>query len=117
MASQDFCHLCSIRRTTGCRVDHVSRFAEILRTDFGWRDHAKHLCVSASVIIEPVNRTARNAERLPRANIELFAIDGPGQRAFNAVNGLFVMVVAMRGSRQALSRRDADLKGCDAAMG
>src|SRR5207247_7081661 len=43
--SSDVCssdlHLRSVRRTTGRRVDHLGRLAEILRTDRSWRDHAK----------------------------------------------------------------------------
>ena len=59
MAVHDFRHLCSVRRTTGRRVHHLGRLAEILRTYRGWRDHAERLHISASVVIEPVDGPSR----------------------------------------------------------
>jgi hypothetical protein len=61
VAAHNFDHLRSVRRPTGSRVDHLSSLAKILRAYRGWRDHAKRLCILASVVIEPVNGASRNA--------------------------------------------------------
>jgi hypothetical protein len=70
-----------------------------------------------SIIIEPVNGPARNAECLPRPDFNWFSVHGPCQHSFEAVDCLFVMVVAMRRTRQALATRDNDFKSSDAASG
>ena len=62
-----------------------------------------------------MNGAPRNAERLSRPDVDGVSVDGPGQHARDAVDGLFVMVVAVRGSHQALRGRDHKLKGRDAA--
>ena len=116
VTAHDLRHLRSVRRTTGCRVDHLGTLAEILRPDRSWRDHAKRLYVLHSMVIEPVNRAARNAECLSRPNLDLSSVDRPGQDSVEAIDRLFEMVVAMRRCRQALRTRDNELKGRDAAM-
>jgi hypothetical protein len=61
VATHDFRQLCSVGRTTGRRVDYLGRLAEILRPYRRWRDHAERFHVMDSIVIEPVNGTARNA--------------------------------------------------------
>jgi hypothetical protein len=65
VTTHDFRQLCSVRRTTGRRVDDLCGFAEILRSYRRWRDHAERFHVTDSIVIEPVNDTARNTECLP----------------------------------------------------
>ena len=62
-----------------------------------------------------MNGAARNAQRLPRTDVDLFPVDSPVQYSVNAIDRLFVMIVAVRRSSQALSARDNELKGRDAA--
>ncbi len=69
---------------------------------------------SAAVVVEPVNSAARNAERLPRPDVDLLAVHGPGQHAVDAVDRLLVVVVAVRRRHQALRGRDNHLKDRDA---
>ena len=57
-----------------------------------------------------MNRAARNAECLPRPDVDLFSVNSPSQHSGDAVDRLLVMVVAMRWSRQALRARDNELK-------
>src|SRR5713101_1477775 len=116
MAAHDLRHLRSVRRSTACRVDHVSALAEILRTDRSWRDHAQRLHVLYSMVIEPVNGAARNAECLSRPDVDLFSVDCPDQDSVDAIDRLLVMVVAMRRCRQALRAGDSELKGRDATI-
>src|SRR5829696_3630127 len=116
VAAHDLRHLRSVWRTTARRVDHLGRLPEILRTDRSWRDHANRLYVLHSMVIEPVNRAARNAECLSLCDVDLFSVDSPGQDSVEAIDRLLVMVVAMRRCRQALRAGDSELKGCDAAM-
>src|SRR4051794_9376959 len=116
VTDHDLGHLRSIRWSTGRRVNHLGRLTEVLRTNRAWWDHAERFYILASVIIEPVNGAPRDAECLPRPNLDLFAVDSPGQHPGDAVDRLFIMVVAMRRRRQTLRARDRDLKGRDAAM-
>ena len=64
----------------------------------------RHNALAARIplLSKAVNGTARNAKCLPRSELELFAVDRPGQHSLEAINGLFVVVVTMCGSRQAL---------------
>lgn len=62
-----------------------------------------------------MNGATRNTYCLSRSDFELFSVDRPGQHPVDAVNGLFVMVVAMGRSRQALRGRDNNFKCRDAA--
>src|SRR3974390_1232673 len=98
------------------RAAPVSRLAKILWTYGGWRDHAERPRILASMIIKAVNGTARNAQRLPGPDVHLSSINGPGQNAINAVDRLFVMVVAVSRSHQALPTRDTDFEGRNAAI-
>src|SRR5262245_7767290 len=53
------------RRPASSRVDHLGRFAEILRTDRFCCDHAECLRLLVAVVVKTVNRAAWNAECLP----------------------------------------------------
>ena len=68
------------------------------------------------MVIEPVNGAARNAECLSRPDVDWFSVDSPDQDSVDAIDRLFVMVVAMRRCRQALRAGDSELKGRDAAI-
>src|SRR5215470_4236017 len=116
MAAHDLRQLGSVRETTRGCVDYLGRFTEILRPDCSWRNHAECLYVLASVVIEAMNGPARNAECLPRPDIDLPSVDRPGRDSVYAVNHLFVMVVAMGRSCQALCAGDKELKCRDAAV-
>src|SRR2546426_1846408 len=115
MAAHDLGHLDSIRWPTGRRLRHLGNLAEILRTDRGGGDGAKCLHVLAAVVVEPVNGAARNAEGLPRPDVDRSAVDGPGQHALDAVDRFFVVIVAVRRSRQTLRAWDRELEEGDAA--
>jgi hypothetical protein len=47
----------------------------------------------------------------------LFSVDSPGQHSIDAIDHLFLVVVAMRWRSQTLRARDSELKGRDAATG
>jgi hypothetical protein len=85
----------------GRRVDDLGRLAEIQWTDRAGRDYAECLR-PAAVVVEPVNRAPRNTQRLPRTNVDLFSVDSPGQHSVDTNDRLFIMVLAMRRSGQAL---------------
>src|SRR4030095_14817860 len=76
---------------------------------------AERLHVLAAVVVESVNGAARNAERLSRPDVDGCPVNSPRQHTGDPVDRLLVMVVAVRGSRQALGGRDRELKGRDAA--
>src|SRR5437867_13424993 len=77
---------------------------------------AKRLHVLHSMVIEPVNGAARNAECLSRPDVDLSSVDSPSQDSVDAIDRFFLMVVAMRRCRQALRVGDSELKGRDAAI-
>ena len=97
VAEHDLHHFCAIRWAAASHVDCLGHFAKILRPDGGRRDHAQHLCVLRGIVVETVHAAARDAKRLSRADVDLPAVDGPGEDAFDAVDGFFVVVVAVRG--------------------
>src|ERR1700730_8872329 len=116
MAEHNLRHFQPVRRTTGRRVGHLGALAEKRGTDRGGRDYAEGLHLPASIVIEPVNGAARNAERLPGPNLDWFSIDSPGQHSVDAVNRLLVMVVTVRRPHQTLRAGDRKFKGRDAAV-
>ena len=115
VAAHDLRHFRAVRGPTRRRVHHLGRLAKILRTQRGRRDDAERLHVLAAVVVESVNSTARNTERLSRPDVDRCPVNSPGQHTGDAVNRLLVMVVAVRGSRQVLRGRNRELKRGDAA--
>src|SRR5262245_38533975 len=115
--AHDFGHLGPVRRPACRRPEYLKRFAEILRTDRGGRNDAQRFRVLASQIIESMNRTSRDAERLSGTNVDRSSVDGPGQDAVQTVDRFLVVVMAVGGSRQALTAADGQLKSRDAAGG
>ena len=87
----------------------------MLRANRGRRDQTERRRVLLSIVVKPVNDAARNAERLSRPDVDLLPVHGPGQHSFNAVDRLFVMVMAVGRSRQALRAWNYDLKCRDVA--
>src|SRR5512146_455170 len=59
MAAHNFHQPGSVRQTAGRCVDYLSRLAEIFGAYCSWRNHAERLYVLDSVVIEPVDGTAR----------------------------------------------------------
>jgi hypothetical protein len=62
-----------------------------------------------------VNSSARDAERLSRPYVDPLAINRPGEHPLDTVNGLFVVVVAVRWRRQSLRGRNREFKERNAA--
>ena len=110
MAAHNFYHLYAVRRAASRRVDHLGGLSEILRANRGRRDQTERRRVLLSIVVKPVNDAARNAERLSRPDVDLLPVHGPGQHSSNAVDRLFVMVMAVGRSRQALRAWNYDLK-------
>ena len=73
VAAHDLGHLEVVRRPAGGRIEHRGRLVKILRTDGGGRDGAEGLHVLAAGVVEPVNGAARNAEGVPRPDVDPFA--------------------------------------------
>ena len=100
MAQHDLYHLRPVRRTTGRRLDHHGRFAEILRAECGGCNHTQCLHVFAAVVVELVSGAPRNAQRLPRPHVDQLT-DRSRQHAVDAVDRFLVVVVAVRWRRAA----------------
>src|SRR5262249_44666301 len=115
MPAHDLRNVYSVRRTNSRCVDRFGSLAEILRANCRRCDYAKRLHVPASMVVEPVNGAARNAERLAGPDVDLLSVDRPGQHSVDAVDRLLVMVVAVCWGRKALRGRDREFEGRDAA--
>ena len=115
VAEHDLCHFCAVGRAAGGCVDDLGGFAEVLRADGSGRDDAEDFDVLAGVVVKAMDGSARNAEGLAGAYVNLPAVYGPGQDAFEAVDGFLVVVVAMRRGREPLRAGNDDLKGSDGA--
>src|SRR4051812_43761652 len=103
MAAHDLAHLDPVRRPACGRLEQREGLAKILRTDRRRRNHAERLRVVTPEIVEPMDRTAGDAERLSRSDGDGPPVDGPGQDSREAVDRLLVMIVAVGRSRQALA--------------
>src|SRR5262245_29847130 len=110
MPAHDVGHPGSIRRPASRRLHHLGRLTKILRPNRGWRDHTQRFRVLTPEIVEPVNCTARDTQRLARTNGDGASADGPCQGAFVAVDGLLVVVVTVRRGRQPLTGADGELE-------
>ena len=104
-------------RTEWHRIKFFGRLAEILGTDRRRRDGAERPGVLSAMVVEAVNGAARNAEGLPRPDIDPCAVNRPRQHALEAVDRLFVVIVAVRGRRETLGGGDRQLEERDAAGG
>lgn len=109
VTAHDLCHLYAVGWTAGRRL------TEKLRTDRSRCDQAQRFRVLSAVVLKAVDGPTRNAKRLPWPDVNLLSLHSPCQHSFEAVNGLFVMVMAMGRTRQALRSWDHNLKRSDAA--
>jgi DNA-binding MarR family transcriptional regulator len=117
MGTHDGDHLFGVRRAAGRSFGHLGNLAEIQGTYRRWSYHAQRLHIPAAVVVESVNGATRNAQRLPRANVDLLSVDCPGQHTIDSVDRFFIVVVTVRWRRQALRARDAQFKDCNTASG
>jgi hypothetical protein len=117
MTAHNLSRLHTVRRPTARRVDHVGGLSQIQRTDGNWRDDAQRLCKLHPMVVEPVNGPAGNAEGLAGPDVDLLAVDGPGQDPVGPIDRLFIPVVAVSRGDKPLSAGDGELEGSDAPMG
>jgi hypothetical protein len=116
VAAHDVSQLSVIARTAASGIDDCGNLTEILRTNGSWRDYNQRLSIPASGVVETVNCATADAEDLPGADINFPSVHHPAQHTVNAINGFFVMVMAVRGYIQALPGWDKELKGKDRAI-
>src|SRR5215468_12663385 len=117
VAAHNFNQAIAIWRTALSRVERGSNFTEILRTDGSRCDYTQHLRIVGSVIVKAVNSPAPDTNCLSRANTDFPSFNRPAQNTLDAVDGLFVLVVAMGWHIQTSSGRYNELKGGDSAVG
>ncbi len=115
MPAHDVGHLDSVGRSEGGGVDHRGGLTKELGTDRGRRDGTQDPRVLAAMVVESVNRAARNAEGLPWPDVDPGAVDGPRQYALDAVDRFLVVIVAVRRCRESLRARNGEFEESDAA--
>src|SRR5215203_879833 len=96
-----------VRRATGIRRQHVVDFTEVARRHNAGAGHRKELGVLSPVVVESMDRTARYAEGLTRANVERPSVDAPSRCAFKPVDRLLEGVMTMRRRHLAVGRNEA----------
>ena len=101
VAAHDLRHLYPVGRAAGCGVDHLGRLAKELRADRRRRNDGQPLHVFGTVVIEPVDRAPRNAERLARPHVDQLAVHGPRQHAVDAIGRGDCDCKSLPGTRQA----------------
>src|SRR5262245_20842147 len=114
VAAHDLGQLRTIRRPIR-RSHHRRDLVEVLRTDGRGRDDAYRLGVLAAVVVETMRGAARDAQRLSGADVERLAADGPGKHPAEAVDRLFVVMVAVGRRHQLLRGWNRELEDRDAA--
>jgi hypothetical protein len=100
----------------GCGFGDGGDFAEVVRgEDAGADDGERPGCCGVEVV-EAVDRSARDAERVAGADLDFASIEREGDDAFDAVDGLLVGVVAV-GDGHFGSGGDVELEDGDGASG
>ena len=105
-----------IGRASDRGVDDRRDVAEVVRPEDPWSDDGEGLGVDVPVVVEVVNDSARDAERLARTDVGLASVEGPGQDALQPVDRLLVSVVAVR-DRHVRAGRHVELEECDRTSG
>src|SRR5829696_8774986 len=85
-----------VRRPAGSRREHVVDFTEVVRRHNAGAGHRQELRVFSPAVVEAMDRTARYAEGLTRANVERPSVDAPSRCAFKPVDRLLEGVMTMR---------------------
>src|SRR5439155_6656120 len=70
--------------------------SEVVGPENAGSDDAQRLGVNVAVVVEMVNRSTPDAQRLARRHVDRRPVDRPGGDAFEAVDRLFEAVVAVR---------------------
>jgi len=99
------------------RIDHCRRLAKVGGPDGGRCDNAEGLGILGAKIVEPMNSPTGNTEGLPGPYGDRLAINGPGEDTLSPIDGLFIMVMAVSGGREAPGGGDTELEGGHAAVG
>src|SRR5215467_10118796 len=117
MTAKDLCHLRPVGGAAGGLVDYFGGFSEVRRAHNRRRYDGQLLDVLVAEIIEAMYRTSRDAQRLPRTNLDGRAVHRPSKDTLDTVEHLLVGVVLMGRCRQLLPDGDEKLEHGDAAVG
>jgi transposase len=97
VASHHLSERCGIRWAAGRSCDDGGDFSEVVRAEDAGTDDREHLRFDAVTVVEAMDRSARYAEHLARADIRLSSIQRPGQHALEPVHRLLVTVMTVHG--------------------
>jgi hypothetical protein len=79
----------------GCGFGDGGDFAEVVRGEDAGTDDGERLRCGGVKVVEAVDRSARDAERVAGADFDFVSFEREGDDAFDAVDGLLVGVVAV----------------------
>src|ERR1041385_8192774 len=100
--------------STGAQeLPHV---AEVFGSHHARTDDSEVLGGHGSVVCPAVSHTPRNTQRLPRADLDIRVIHGPGEYAFQAIDHLFVTVIGVRRARDLNAGRHRELENGHSAV-
>src|SRR5438067_11016101 len=110
MTAEDIHHFRTIGWTSAGSVDYFGGFAEVRRAHDrrGYDRELFHILVAE--IVEAVHRASRNAERLPRTNLDRRAVDRPRKDTLDTIEDFLVGIILVSRCCQLLPDRDEHLK-------
>jgi hypothetical protein len=97
-------------------LEHSGDLAKVVRAEQAGGDNGEGFCRGGVEVFEAVDGSARDEDEVAGAALHCLAVDGEGQDALQAVGGLFVGVMAMRGGDFG-SGSDFELEHGDGASG
>jgi hypothetical protein len=77
-------------------VDDRGDFTKVVRAEDTGSHDREYFRVDGIIVVEAVDRAARNTEHLVQTNIACSSLDRPSEYALDAVNRFLVAVMAVR---------------------
>jgi hypothetical protein len=84
MALHDGAHFCGVRRRVGGQLR--AHFAEVFRTKHARCEDAQASCENRAAVVEPVNDTATDEDRVTGLDFDYLAVNGECHDAGKPIN-------------------------------
>ena len=117
MTPEDVHHLRAVGLAASGGTDYFGSFAEVRRAHYRRRYDGQLLHIRVAEVIEAMQRTSGDAQRLSWTNLDGRAVNRPGKDAFDTIEDLLVSVVLVGRRRQLVPDGDENLEHGRAAVG
>ncbi len=117
MAAHNFRHERKVGRSVAGGIHRRLDLAEIGGTEKSWRRYHQHLRVFSSEVVEPVNGSPGDAQRLPRSDLDCLTVDCPRQNAAQAVNRFLESIMTVGRGAKLFTAWDGELEDRRATAG